>query len=120
MLVMERHELKNIFGPCNERLMLKAIRLYGAFSMLNVTFSNEKLLGIGMPKPPKFTDYINDLKVDYLIELLKEDKLMRKFSNSALGEEVGFSSTQRFTNAFFARAGMPPTYFIKELQKEHS
>ncbi|HHV9220078.1 TPA: SDR family oxidoreductase [Escherichia coli] len=58
VLVMERHELKNIFGPCNERLMLKAIRLYGAFSMLNVTFSNEKLLGIGMPKPPKFTDYI--------------------------------------------------------------
>lgn len=58
VLVMERHELKNIFGPCNERLMLKAIRLYGAFSMLNVTFSNEKLLGIGMSKPPKFTDYI--------------------------------------------------------------
>ncbi|HBE6106701.1 TPA: SDR family oxidoreductase [Escherichia coli] len=57
-LVMGRHELKNIFGPCNERLMLKAIRLYGAFSMLNVCFSNEKLLSIGMPKPPKFTDYI--------------------------------------------------------------
>ncbi|KAB2827035.1 NAD-dependent epimerase/dehydratase family protein [Escherichia coli] len=58
MLAMGRHEFKNIFGPCNERLMLKAIRLYGAFSMLNVCFSNEKLLGIGMPKPPKFTDYI--------------------------------------------------------------
>lgn len=57
-LAMERHEFKNIFGPCNERLMLKAIRLYGAFSMLNVCFSNEKLLSIGMPKPPKFTDYI--------------------------------------------------------------
>lgn len=57
-LVMSRHELKNVFGPCNERLMLKAIRLYGAFSMLNVCFSNEKLVSIGMPKPPKFTDYI--------------------------------------------------------------
>ncbi|EHX2146151.1 SDR family oxidoreductase [Escherichia albertii] len=58
MLAMGRREFKNIFGPCNERLMLKAIRLYGAFSMLNVCFSNEKLLGLGMPKPPKFTDYI--------------------------------------------------------------
>lgn len=57
-LLMNRHELKNVFGPCNERLMLKAIRLYGAFSMLNVCFSNEKLLKTGMPKPPKFTDYI--------------------------------------------------------------
>ncbi|CAM7608871.1 Linear gramicidin synthase subunit D [Escherichia coli] len=63
---MSRHDFKNIFGPCNERLMLKAIRLYGAFSMLNVCFSNDKLLSIGMPKPPKFTDYIK-----YCIETTK-------------------------------------------------
>ncbi|EHT0833494.1 NAD(P)H-binding protein, partial [Escherichia coli] len=66
ILAMSRHDFKNIFGPCNERLMLKAIRLYGAFSMLNVCFSNDKLLSIGMPKPPKFTDYIK-----YCIETTK-------------------------------------------------
>lgn len=58
MLVGMRFKLKGIFGPCNERLMLKAIRLYGAFAMLNVRFSNDKLLSIGMPKPPRFTDYL--------------------------------------------------------------
>lgn len=57
-LVQMRRELKNIFGPCNERLMLKAMRLYGAFATLNVRFSNDKLLSMGMPKPPRFTDYI--------------------------------------------------------------
>ncbi|MDU6686257.1 MAG: SDR family oxidoreductase [Enterobacteriaceae bacterium] len=57
-LVKMRRELKNIFGPCNERLMLKAMRLYGAFAMLNVRFSNDKLIELGMPKPPRFTDYI--------------------------------------------------------------
>lgn len=57
-LVKMRRELKGIFGPCNERLMLKAMRLYGAFAMLNVRFSNDKLLSLGMPKPPRFTDYI--------------------------------------------------------------
>lgn len=57
-LVKSRHELKNIFGPCNERLMLKAMRLYGSFAALNVRFSNEKLLAIGMPQSPRFTDYI--------------------------------------------------------------
>jgi len=57
-LVRMRRELKTIFGPCNERLMLKAMRLYGAFATLNVRFSNEKLLSMGMPKPPRFTDYI--------------------------------------------------------------
>lgn len=58
MLVGMRFKLKDIFGPCNERLMLKAIRLYGGFAMLNVCFSNDKLLSIGMPKPPRFTDYL--------------------------------------------------------------
>lgn len=58
-LVKMRRELKAIFGPCNERLMLKAMRLYGAFATLNVRFSNDKLLSMGMPKPPRFTDYID-------------------------------------------------------------
>ncbi|MRS14145.1 NAD-dependent epimerase/dehydratase family protein [Enterobacteriaceae bacterium RIT691] len=58
-LVQMRRELKSIFGPCNERLMLKAMRLYGAFAMLNVRFNNDKLLSLGMPKPPRFTDYID-------------------------------------------------------------
>ncbi|EOV9007100.1 SDR family oxidoreductase [Cronobacter malonaticus] len=57
-LVKMRRELKDIFGPCNERLMLKAMRLYGAFATLNVRFCNDKLLKLGMPKPPRFTDYI--------------------------------------------------------------
>lgn len=57
-LVMMRHQFRRIFGPCNERLMLRAIRLYGAFSMLGVRFSNKKLLEIGMPKPPRFTEYL--------------------------------------------------------------
>lgn len=57
-LVMMRHQFRRIFGPCNERLMLRAIRLYGAFSMLGVRFSNEKLLETGMPKPPRFTEYL--------------------------------------------------------------
>lgn len=66
----------------------------------------------------KFVDYLNDLKVDYLIILLKEDKMMRNYTNKALAEEVGFSSTQRFATAFFSRAMMPTSYFIEELLKE--
>lgn len=66
----------------------------------------------------KFVDYLNDLKVDYLIVLLKEDKMLRNYTNKALAEEVGFSSTQRFATAFFSRAKMPTSYFIEELLKE--
>jgi nucleoside-diphosphate-sugar epimerase len=57
-LVQMRNQLKGIFGPCNERLMLKAMRLYGSFAVLNVRFNNERLLSLGMARSPRFTDYI--------------------------------------------------------------
>ncbi len=56
-LVRMRRELKDILA-CNERLMLRAMRLYGAFATLNVRLATTKLLSMGMPKPPRFTDYI--------------------------------------------------------------
>ena len=65
-----------------------------------------------------FAKYINDLKIDYLISLLKEDKKIQKYTYKALAEEAGFSTTERFAKAFYSRAGMPPSYFIKELRKE--
>jgi tetratricopeptide (TPR) repeat protein len=65
----------------------------------------------------KFVKYINDLKVDYLITLLKEDKKIKNYTNKALSEEAGFSSTERFAKAFFSRMGMPASYFMKELRK---
>lgn len=65
-----------------------------------------------------FTEYINDLKIDYIIELLRNDKKVRKFKNKALAEEAGFSSTQLFVNVFKAKTGMPTAFFIEEIQKE--
>jgi AraC-like DNA-binding protein/tetratricopeptide (TPR) repeat protein len=84
--------------------------------------SNVKYLSkiISHYRGKKFVNYINDLKVDYLIAILKEDKKIQNYTYKALAEEVGFSSTQRFANAFFARAGMPTSYFIDALKKEQS
>ncbi|WP_278008986.1 helix-turn-helix domain-containing protein [Flavobacterium gyeonganense] len=63
-----------------------------------------------------FNDYINDLKIDYIITLLKEDRKIRNYTNTALAEEAGFSTTQRFVHAFKANTKMPPSYFIEELK----
>ena len=87
---------------------------------LAATFnSNPKYLSqiIYQYRGKKFVKYIADLKINYLIKLLKEDSKIRKYSNSALAEEVGFSSTKTFTQAFFAEAGCPTSYFIEELNK---
>jgi len=63
-------------------------------------------------------EYISDLRIDYLVELLKTDNRFRNYTNKALGEEVGFGSTQNFTRAFKARNVISPTYFIQELKKD--
>ncbi len=66
-----------------------------------------------------FVDYINDLKIDYLIELLRNSSMHRNYSINSLAGEAGFSSTPRFTNAFQSRTGISVSYFIKQLKKEY-
>jgi nucleoside-diphosphate-sugar epimerase len=58
-LAASRSSFSTLFGPCNERILLRAMNLYGHFSKLNVVFSNEKLLELGMPPSSKFTDYLH-------------------------------------------------------------
>ena len=94
---------------------LTAAKLTAAFD------SNAKYLSkiIYHYRGKNFTKYINDLKIDYIISLIKEDKRIRNYTNMALAEEAGFSSTQRFTTAFFSKTRMPTSYFIEEIKKAH-
>ena len=62
-------------------------------------------------------DYMCDLKIEYLVELLKKDSRVRNYTQKELGEEVGFGSTQNFTRAFKSSTGMSPTLFITELKR---
>jgi nucleoside-diphosphate-sugar epimerase len=58
-LALMRKEFQSLFGPCNERIMLRAMNLYGYFSKLNVRFSNQKLRNLGLARPPRFSSYLH-------------------------------------------------------------
>lgn len=64
--------------------------------------------------------YINDLKIDWIITQLRENSKFRNYTNKALGEEAGFSTTQHFTRAFSKNTGISPTFFVKELKRSIS
>ncbi len=66
----------------------------------------------------KFTDYINDLKIDYIVNLLKTERMYRNYTNEALAVQAGFGSTQNFTRSFKERTEISPTYFIEQLRKD--
>lgn len=62
-------------------------------------------------------EYITDLKINYIIQLLKTESKYRKYTNKALSEEAGFGSSQNFAKAFKSRTDIAPTFFISQLEK---
>ena len=81
--------------------------------------TNEKYLRevIKANREKGFTNYINDLRIDYIVERLKAEPVLRRYTNSTLASEAGFSTTQHFTTAFKKRAKISPGYFVKEFEK---
>lgn len=53
----QQDRFEELFGPCIRPLMLRAIRLYGAFAGLGMVFENRRLLDEGIAPPPRFADY---------------------------------------------------------------
>lgn len=64
------------------------------------------------------SDYITDLKIDYIVGKLMGDARYRHYTNAALAEECGFATTQHFVGAFRKKMGMPPTVFVGELKRQ--
>jgi AraC-like DNA-binding protein len=64
-----------------------------------------------------FINYINDLRIDYLVARLKAEPVLRRYTNAALAGEAGFKTAQHFVKAFKKRTGMPPGYFVEEYER---
>ncbi|HZW77925.1 MAG TPA: helix-turn-helix domain-containing protein [Flavobacteriaceae bacterium] len=65
-----------------------------------------------------FTTYINDLRIDYIIDFLKSDARHLNYKISYLAEISGFSSHNRFSIIFKKSKGMSPSELIQQLQEE--
>jgi len=66
-------------------------------------------------KEKNFSQYLNDLRINYLIQEVKHNPLLRKYTVKALGDEIGFGNTESFSKAFKERTGVPIGYFMKNL-----
>lgn len=68
-------------------------------------------------KESSFTNYLNNLRIDFAVEELKKNKKWQKYSIYSIATEVGFNTSESFSSAFFKKNGIKPSYFMKELQK---
>jgi AraC-like DNA-binding protein len=64
-----------------------------------------------------YAQYINDLRINYIIEELKNNRTLRKYTVKAISETAGFNNTESFSKAFHKKTGIYPSYFIKQLNK---
>ena len=74
---------------------------------------------INVTRKTNFTQYLNDLKIDFTVKKLSSDKRFRSYTIKAISEESGFNNAQSFSVAFHKKTGIYPSYFIKKLNNEN-
>lgn len=72
---------------------------------------------IHVHKQKNFSTYINELRINYIIHLMKTDKAYLTYKVSYLAETCGFSSHSAFTVVFKSITGFTPKQFIAFLEK---
>lgn len=74
-------------------------------------------LYLNQEKGKDFNRYINECRINYIIDKLYKDKDYRKYKLSYLAEECGFSSHAKFSTVFKMFTGVTPSSFVKHLDK---
>ncbi|CAM3928809.1 MULTISPECIES: tetratricopeptide repeat protein [Flavobacterium] len=65
-----------------------------------------------------FSEYSNELKINYAIEEMITNPTFRKYSTQAIAETVGFKNAVSFAKSFNKRTGVTPVQFIKKIEKD--
>lgn len=69
-------------------------------------------------KNKDFNAYINDLRIDYILRKLNEEKEYRNYKISSLAEDAGYSSHSKFATIFKNTVGVSPSTYIQHLEEE--
>ncbi|WP_299158078.1 helix-turn-helix domain-containing protein [uncultured Tenacibaculum sp.] len=69
-------------------------------------------------KQMSFSDYTNELKINYIINRLSKDKKIRAYTTQAIGEIGGYKNAKSFTRIFKKYTGITPYQFIEKIDKE--
>ena len=106
---LERLEKQQFFlnADCSLHSMSKKIKTNTAY--LSKIINTHKM--------KNFNDYINDLRIDYVLKRLKDDKKFRLFSIKSIATEVGYKSDYSFSKHFKIKTGLNPSYYIKNINK---
>jgi AraC-like DNA-binding protein len=66
-------------------------------------------------KEKSFPNYLNDLRIDYALIRLLNDKKFRSYNFSVIASDLGYNNEQAFANAFKKRTGTTLSTYLKEI-----
>lgn len=62
-----------------------------------------------------FNTYLNEMRIEYAIEKLKNDAVFRSYSIASISKELGYKTPGSFVKNFKKKTGILPSYFIKRI-----
>ena len=68
---------------------------------------------INRSRAKNFNQYINELRINYLLKRFVDEPTIKKYTIDALAEETGFNSRKTFSDAFLEHTGFRPSNYIK-------
>lgn len=115
----EQRVLKELFKFETKNMYLKPDITLAAMATRLKT--NTKYLSaiLKIHRGKDFSSYINELRIEYIINKLKSDTVYRDYKIAYLAEEAGFSGHSKFTTTFKAVTGISPSAFITNLKSAH-
>lgn len=69
-------------------------------------------------KSINFSKYLNDLRIDYAVNQIKNDAVFRKYTIEAIASECGYNNSASFSRSFYKKTGLHPSYFVNEILKD--
>ena len=107
---LEKFERNKDYLNSNISLMALAKKFNTNSSYLSRVLNSSKSIN--------FSQYLNDLRIDYAVNQMKNDAVFRKYTIEAIATECGYNNSASFSRSFYKKTGLHPSYFIKEIIKD--
>lgn len=127
---IEKKQIEFFSQKTEEELLKKLERFEKSTKFTNKNISLSLLAGMLQTNPrylsylikknknKNFNEYIQELRVNYIIRMMNEDPQYLDYKISYMADEAGFSSHSNFTVIFKKYTGMKPSVFMEYLRNE--
>ena len=108
---LKKMEKKHDFLKPDFKLTFVAKKINTNTTYLSSYFNNYK--------NQTFSEYTQELRINYVLNKIKEDPIFRKYTLQAIAEEIGYKEATTFVRIFKKHTGISPLFFIEEIEKDN-